>query len=55
MVVVLLLVLFEPGLEYKVEAPAEPIDSRDFLCLVGALSDGLRACFTFAAFLRYLR
>jgi len=39
MVVVLLLVLFEPGLEYKVEAPAEPIDSRDFLCLVGALSD----------------
>lgn len=38
-VVLILLVLFEPGLDYAVEAPVQAIDSDDFLCLMGALSD----------------
>jgi cardiolipin synthase len=37
--VLLLLVLFEPGLDYRVEPPPHPLDSDEFLCLVGALSD----------------
>lgn len=37
--VLLLLVLFEPGLEYRVQPPPHPLDSDEFLCLVGALSD----------------
>src|SRR5438105_649541 len=35
----LFLVLFEPGLEYQVTPPPSPIDSDEFLCLLGALSD----------------
>src|SRR3954452_6408495 len=35
----LVLVLFEPGLEYKVTPPATAVDSEEFLCLLGALSD----------------
>jgi cardiolipin synthase len=34
-----LLVLFEPALKYEVTAPAHALDSEDFLCLLGALSD----------------
>ena len=39
MALLLFLVLFEPGLEYKVERPGVPLDSDEFLCLLGALSD----------------
>jgi len=35
----LLLVLFEPGLSYRVDAPVPPPDSRDFLRLVGSITD----------------
>lgn len=35
----LFLLLFEPGLEYEVEAPAVPIDSDQFVCLLAALTD----------------
>jgi hypothetical protein len=35
----LLLVLFEPGLSYRVEAPIVTPDSREFLRLVGAVTD----------------
>src|SRR4051812_15662121 len=38
-VVLLLGVLFEPGLEYAVKAPEHPLESADYLCLLGALSD----------------
>src|SRR5258705_5118689 len=38
-VVLLLLVLFEPGLDYHVTAPDYPLNSDEFLCLLGALSD----------------
>jgi cardiolipin synthase len=38
-VVLFLLVLFEPGLEYHVRAPEHPLDSDEFLCLIGALAD----------------
>ncbi len=34
-----LLVLFEPGLKYGVEAPPYPLDSNEFLRLLGALAD----------------
>ena len=37
--VLLLLVLFEPGLSYRVNAPVPAPDSRDFLRLVGAITD----------------
>ena len=37
--VLLLLVLFEPPLRYEVVAPPLPIDSDQFLCLLGALAD----------------
>jgi cardiolipin synthase A/B len=33
------LILFEPGLDYRVEAPEAPVDSEPFLRQVGALSD----------------
>ncbi len=33
------LVLFEPGLKYEVEAPPYPLDSNEFLRLLGALAD----------------
>jgi cardiolipin synthase len=39
MVVLLLLVLFEPPLRYKVKAPDAPLDSEDFLRLLAALAD----------------
>lgn len=42
MVIVALLVfviLFEPGLEYVIEAPDVPLDSDEYLCLLGALAD----------------
>ncbi len=35
----LFLVLFEPGLLYKVEAPPHPLESNAFLHLLGALAD----------------
>jgi cardiolipin synthase len=35
----LLLVLFEPGLSYRVVAPVGPPDTREFLRLVGAVTD----------------
>jgi len=35
----LVLVLFEPGLEYKATAPDVPLDSDAFLCVLGALAD----------------
>jgi cardiolipin synthase len=35
----LALVLFEPGLAYKVTAPDVPLDSDPFLCVLGALAD----------------
>ena len=38
-VALFLLVLFEPGLKYHVTAPAHPLESDEFLCLLGALSD----------------
>jgi cardiolipin synthase len=38
-VVLLLLLLFEPALDYHVTAPPYTLDSDDFLCLLGALSD----------------
>jgi cardiolipin synthase A/B len=38
-VVLFLLVLFEPGLDYHVTAPEYALDSDEFLCLLGALSD----------------
>jgi len=38
-VVLFLLVLFEPGLDYHVEAPPHSLDSEEFLRLLGALSD----------------
>src|SRR6266481_6380553 len=34
-----LLVLFEPGLEYHIAAPEHPLDSPQFLQLLGALAD----------------
>jgi cardiolipin synthase len=34
-----LLLLFEPGLEYGVEAPRYPLDSNEYLRLLGALAD----------------
>src|SRR4051794_5449860 len=37
--VLLLLVLFEQGLRYDVEAPAHALESEEFLCVLGALSD----------------
>jgi cardiolipin synthase len=37
--VLLLLVLFEQGLRYDVEPPTHPLESEEFLCLLGALSD----------------
>ncbi len=37
--VLVFLVLFEPGLEYKVKAPTHGLESEEFLCLMGALSD----------------
>jgi cardiolipin synthase len=37
--VLLLLVLFEPSLRYKVQALDVPLDSERFLCLLGALAD----------------
>jgi cardiolipin synthase len=37
--VLLFLVLFEPGLEYNVKAPTHGLESEEFLCLLGALSD----------------
>jgi cardiolipin synthase len=39
MVILFLLVLFEPGLKYQIKAPEHPLDADEFLCLVGALSD----------------
>ncbi len=33
------LILFEPGLEYLVEAPEASLDSDEYLCLLGALAD----------------
>ena len=33
------LVLFEPGLKYEVKAPPYPLDSNEFLRLLGALAD----------------
>src|SRR5947209_15835246 len=38
-IVLLLLVLFEPPLRYKVRAPVVPLDSEDFLRLISALAD----------------
>src|SRR3954466_13907911 len=38
-VVLFLLVLFEPGLKYQIKAPEHPLDADEFLCLLGALSD----------------
>ena len=35
----LLLVLFEPGLSYRVDPPVPAPDSREFLRLVGAITD----------------
>ena len=35
----LFLLLFEPGLKYDVEAPAQPLESNEFLRLLGALAD----------------
>jgi cardiolipin synthase len=35
----LLLILFEPGLKYCVEAPRHALGSEEFLCLLGALAD----------------
>ena len=35
----LFLVLFEPGLTYQVKRPGHPLDSDDFVCLIGALAD----------------
>jgi cardiolipin synthase len=35
----LLLVLFEPGLSYRVEAPVGAPDTREFLRLIGAITD----------------
>ena len=37
--VLLLLVLFEPGLSYRIEAPVPPPDSPEFLRIVGAVTD----------------
>ncbi|HEY8667779.1 MAG TPA: phosphatidylserine/phosphatidylglycerophosphate/cardiolipin synthase family protein, partial [Tepidisphaeraceae bacterium] len=37
--ILLLLVLFEPGLEYRVDPPAHPLDSDEYLCLLSALAD----------------
>lgn len=37
--VLLLLVLFEPPLRYRVEPPAVPLDSEDFLRVVSSLAD----------------
>lgn len=37
--ILILLILFEPGLKYLVHAPEAALDSDQFLCLVGALSD----------------
>src|SRR4051812_8864137 len=37
--VLLFLVLFEPGLKYCVKPSEHPLDSEDFLCLVGVLAD----------------
>ncbi len=39
MILLLLLVLFEPPLRYKVKAPLAPLDSEDYLRLVAALAD----------------
>jgi cardiolipin synthase len=39
MILLLLLVLFEPPLRYKVKAPDAPLDSEDFLRLLAALAD----------------
>jgi cardiolipin synthase len=38
-VVLLLLVLFEPGLRYDVKASEHSLESEEFLCVLGALSD----------------
>ena len=38
-VVLLILVLFEPGLPYRVKPPGVPLDSEAFLCLLGATAD----------------
>ena len=38
MILLLLLVLFEPPLRYKVKAPSVPLDSEDYLRLVAALA-----------------
>jgi cardiolipin synthase len=38
-VLILLLVLFEPGLRYKVIAPEVPLDSNHYVELLGALAD----------------
>src|SRR5689334_13175996 len=35
----LLLVLFEPGLEYQIKTPKPQLDSEEFRCLLGALAD----------------
>lgn len=37
--VLLSLVLFEPSLRYEVKPPRVPLDSEEFLCLMGALAD----------------
>jgi cardiolipin synthase len=39
MVLLFLLVLFEPGLKYHIGQPEHPLDADEFLCLLGALSD----------------
>ena len=39
MIVLLLLVLFEPPLRYNIKAPDVPLDSKDFLRVIAALSD----------------
>ncbi len=38
-VLMVVLILFEPGLEYRVTPPSVPIDSREFLTILGGLSD----------------
>src|SRR5947209_17716881 len=44
MSLLLFLVLFEPGLDYKIRPPAEALDSAAFLHLLGALSDAEVRC-----------
>jgi cardiolipin synthase len=38
-IILISLVLFEPGLPYEVKWPNEPLDSEAFCCLVGALAN----------------